>query len=83
MYQSFLNLTKQYFPLWSSLFNNHQDFYQNINDEWYHGVHEEWKLKYLVIKASHGDYYGFNLKIKTEYAYAMKIMSPNEPEDLW
>jgi hypothetical protein len=33
LYQSFLNLTKQYFPLWNSLFNKHHDFYQNINDE--------------------------------------------------
>ncbi len=44
MYQPFLNLTKQYFPLWNSLFNNHQDFSLNINDEWYHGVRKEWKL---------------------------------------
>ncbi len=38
-------------------------------------------FKYLVIKASHGDYHGFNLKVKMERAYAMKIVSPNEPED--
>ncbi len=38
-------------------------------------------FKYLVIKASHSNYYGFNLKVKTECAYAMKIVSPNEPDD--
>jgi hypothetical protein len=35
-------------------------------------------FKYLVIKASHGSYYGFNLKVKMERAYATKIVSPNE-----
>ncbi len=38
-------------------------------------------FKYLVIKASHGDYYGFNLKIKTECACATKIESPDEPDN--
>jgi hypothetical protein len=33
-------------------------------------------LKFLVIKACHGNYYGFNLKVKLERAYAMKIVSP-------
>ncbi len=32
------------FPIRNSLFFFHQDFYQNINDAWYHGVHEEWKF---------------------------------------
>ncbi len=27
-------------------------------------------FKYLVIKASHGNYYGFNLKVKKERTYA-------------
>ncbi len=27
-------------------------------------------VKYLVIKASHGDYYQFNLKVKKERTYA-------------
>ena len=31
-------------------------------------------FKYLVIEASHGDYYGFNLKVKKERAIAMKIV---------
>ncbi len=35
-------------------------------------------FKYLVIKASHGDYYGFNLKVKKECTYAMKIVNPVE-----
>jgi len=33
MYQFILNLTKQYFPFWNFLFNNDQDFYQNVNGE--------------------------------------------------
>jgi hypothetical protein len=37
--------------------------------------------KYLVIKTSHGNYYGFNLRVKMERTYAMKIVSPNEPDD--
>jgi len=28
-------------------------------------------FKYLVIEASHGDYYGFNLKIKKERTYML------------
>ncbi len=36
---------------------------------------------YLVIKASYGNYYGFNLKIKTERAYATKTVNPDEPDD--
>ncbi len=28
-------------------------------------------FKYLVIEASHGKYYGFNLKVKKERTYAM------------
>ncbi len=39
-------------------------------------------FKYLVIKACHGNYYGFNLKVKLEHAYATKIVSPNEPDNL-
>ena len=35
-------------------------------------------FKNLVIKASHGDYYGFNLKVKKERTYAMKIVNPVE-----
>jgi hypothetical protein len=37
-------------------------------------------FKYLVIKASHGNYYGFNLKVKMERVYVMKIVSPDEPD---
>ena len=33
-------------------------------------------FKYLVIKASNGNYYGFNLKVKKERIYAMKIENP-------
>ncbi len=37
--------------------------------------------KYLVIEASHGNYYGFNLRVKMERTYAMKIASPDEPDN--
>ena len=32
-------------------------------------------FKYLVIKASHGDYYGFNTNMKQEREIATKIVS--------
>ena len=32
-------------------------------------------FKYLVIEASHGDYYGFNTKVKKEREIATKIVS--------
>ncbi len=35
-------------------------------------------FKYLVIKASHGNYYGFNLKVKKERTFVMKIVNPVE-----
>jgi hypothetical protein len=46
-----------------------------------------WSIKrtknfnYLVIKSSHGEYYGFNLKVKKEHSYAAKIVSPDEHDD--
>ena len=38
-------------------------------------------FKYLVIKASHGNYYGFNIKVEKERAIAMRIVSPYEHDD--
>ena len=38
-------------------------------------------FKYLVIKASHGNYYGFNIKIEKERAIAMKIVCLGEHDD--
>ncbi len=38
-------------------------------------------FKYLIIEASHGDYYGFNLRVKMERTYAMTIVSPNKRDD--
>jgi hypothetical protein len=35
-------------------------------------------FKYLIIKASHSDCYGFNLRVKMERTYAMMIVSPDE-----
>ena len=35
-------------------------------------------FKYLVIEASHGDYYGFNTKVKKERKIAMNIVSEYE-----
>ena len=37
--------------------------------------------KYVVIEASYGTYYGFNIKVKKEWAIAMKIVSPDEHDD--
>ncbi len=48
------------------------DIMENTTNEYF---------KYLVIKACHGNYYGFNLKIKLEHAYATKIVNPDEPDD--
>jgi hypothetical protein len=42
---------------------------------------ENKNFNYLVIKSAHGDYYGFNLKVKKERTYAMKIVSPDECDD--
>ncbi len=42
---------------------------------------ENKNFNYLVIKSSHGEYYGFNLKVKKERSYATKIVSPDERDD--
>jgi hypothetical protein len=36
----------------------------------------------LVIEASYGTYYGFNIKVKKEQAIAMKVVSPDEHDAL-
>jgi hypothetical protein len=38
-------------------------------------------FKYLVIEAFHSNYFGFNLRVKIEQTYAMKIVSLNEPDN--
>ncbi len=38
-------------------------------------------FKYLVIEASNGIYYGFNLKVKKECTYAMKIVNTVEQDN--
>ncbi len=38
-------------------------------------------FNYFVIESSHGEYYGFNLKVKKELSYATKIVSPDERDD--
>jgi hypothetical protein len=38
-------------------------------------------FKYLIIEASHGDYYGFNLRVKMECTYVMTILSPNKRDN--
>ena len=50
-----------------------------MNDIMEHTKNEN--FKYLVIKASHSNYYRFNVRVKMEQTYAMNIMSPDEPED--
>jgi hypothetical protein len=42
---------------------------------------ENENFNYLVIESPHGDYYGFNLKVKKECTHAMKIVSPEERVD--
>jgi hypothetical protein len=42
---------------------------------------ENENFNYLVIKSFHGEYYGFNLKVKKERSYATKIVSPDECDD--
>ncbi len=37
--------------------------------------------KYLVIEASFGEYFRFNMKVKKQQAIAMKLMSPNEHDN--
>ncbi len=37
-------------------------------------------FKYLVIEASHNNYYRFNLKVQMERVYATKIVSPDSPD---
>jgi hypothetical protein len=38
-------------------------------------------FKYLIIKASHSDYYGFNLRAKMERTYVLTIVSPDESDN--
>ena len=42
---------------------------------------ENKNFNYLVIESSHGEYYGFNLKVKKERSYVTKIVSPDERDD--
>ncbi len=42
---------------------------------------ENKNFNYLVIKSSHGEYYGYNLKVKKERSHATKIVSPDERDD--
>jgi hypothetical protein len=69
MYQLILNLTKHFFSgiyylatirifTKTLTMNDIMEYTKNEN------------FKYLVIKASHGNYYGFNLKVKKECTYA-------------
>ncbi len=42
---------------------------------------ENKNFNYFVIESSHGEYYGFNLKVKKKCSYATKIVSPDERDD--
>ncbi len=42
---------------------------------------ENKNFNYLVIKSSHGEYYGLNLKVRKERSYATKIVTPDERDD--
>jgi len=72
---------KQLFPFWNYLLKPIRIFNKMLT---MHDIMEYAKsenFKYLVIEASHGDYYGFNIKVKKERAYAMKIVSPDEHDN--
>jgi hypothetical protein len=71
MYQLILNLTKQFFHFGISCLTTIRIFSKTLtmNDIMEYTKNEN--VKYLVIKASHGDYYGFNLKVKKKCTYAM------------
>ncbi len=38
-------------------------------------------FEYLIIEASRGDYFGFNLRVKMERTYAMTIVSLDERDN--
>ncbi len=70
MYQLILNLNKHFFPFWNFFFNNHDDFTKTLTMNDIMEYTKNKNFKYLVIEASHGNYYGFNLKVKKERTYA-------------
>jgi hypothetical protein len=71
MYQLILNLNKHYFHSGISCLTTIRIFTKTLrmNDIMEYTKNEN--FKYLVIEASHGNYYGFNLKVKKERTYAM------------
>ncbi len=72
---------KQLFPFWNYSLKPVRIFTKALT---MHDIIEYAKsenFKYLVIEASHGDYYGFNIKVEKERAVAMKIGSPDEHDD--
>ncbi len=44
---------------------------------------ENENFKYLVIEASHGDYYGFNLKVKKERTMPQRLWVLMNVMTLW
>ncbi len=70
MYQLILYLTKHFFHSRISCLTTIRIFTKRLtmNDIMEYTKNEN--FKYLVIKASHGKYYGFNLKVKKERTYA-------------
>jgi hypothetical protein len=71
MYQLILNLNNIFFHSGISCLTTIRIFTKllTMNDIMEYTKNED--FKYLVIKASHGNYYGFNLKVKKEHTYAM------------
>jgi len=69
---------KQLFPFWNYLLKPIRIFTKTLAT---HDIIEYAKsenFKYLVIEASNGDFYGFNIKVEKERAIAMRIVSPDE-----
>jgi hypothetical protein len=72
---------KRLFPFWNILLKPIRIFTKTLT---MHDIVEYTKsenVKFLVIEASHGNYYGFNIRVKKEREIAMKIVSPDEQDN--
>jgi hypothetical protein len=72
---------KQLFPIWNYSLKPVRIFTKTLTTHDIIEYDKSENFKYLVIEASHGDYYGFNIKVEKERAIAMKIVSPDEHDD--
>ncbi len=58
---------KQVFPFWNYSLKPIRIFTKTLTMHDIMEYTKSEKFKYLVIEASHGDYYGFNIKVKKEW----------------